>query len=188
MRRALELCREINDSVQPDFTISINLSEKQLNQKNIVENIERLLAEIGTNTRNIKFAINETTAIESPDRMKLVAQQLRDKGFTIVLDNFGGGNTNTSFIHLRDLPIDLIKTAPAFIENINDTYAKEFLELIVKWCHSMNKKVCINGVETPEHFAFCKNTGTDFIQGFFFHTPYRRKNLSKIFETKKPVA
>ena len=179
LESASRLCKRINESGNPSLSMTVNISEKQLFQKDIGDKIEEIVRRAGALPSNIRIAMNEGTAVGSLERMKSVARQLRARGIGLVLDDFGGGNA--SFMRLKDLPLDLIKTAPSFMENLNDEYSRGFLQLVVDWSHAMGKLVCINGVENLDQFDFCKESGADYIQGFYYHVPYRADALEALF-------
>lgn len=56
------------------------------------------------------------------------------------------------------------------MDNIINEYAREFLELTIRLCHSMGLPVCVNGIETKEQYDYCKNNGCDRMQGYYLHT------------------
>ncbi|MDL2225262.1 EAL domain-containing protein [Eubacteriales bacterium OttesenSCG-928-M02] len=184
LENAMAACKRINEMGYPDFFVTVNLSQRQLSQKDIMVRMEDLLDKSGVNPENIHISLGEDTVIEAPERMMLICTELRKKGIAIVLDGFGGGNS--SFIRLRELPIDIIKTAPDFVHTIEDSFSQNFIELIVRLAHSMDKLVCINGVEDEKQLAACKSYGADKIQGFYLHQPLEKAVLEELLtESKK---
>ena len=58
-----------NDNGYPDFYINVNLSVVQLLQKDVVENIKRILDKTGVNPKNIVLEITESFAINDMQRV-----------------------------------------------------------------------------------------------------------------------
>ncbi|ULQ60850.1 bifunctional diguanylate cyclase/phosphodiesterase [Brucepastera parasyntrophica] len=175
LRSAARECMKINQTGQKDFSVTINLSAKQFNQKEIVNRIENILDDTGVDYRNIIISISESIAVGDSERMFMVCKQLRSRGIQIALDNFGGGNS--SFLHLRDLPIDIIKISSVFVQTINEEYSREFIEIIIKLSRSMHKKICINGIETEFQYEQCKTFGAVDLQGFYLYRPAKQSEL-----------
>ena len=63
LEEACRRCKLWNDNGHPDFYINVNLSVVQLLQKNVVENIKRILDKTGVNPKNIVLEITESFAI-----------------------------------------------------------------------------------------------------------------------------
>lgn len=180
LRRAAEQCRRINEAGYPDFTMTVNLSSKQLNQKNIVSLLERILGESGVNLGNIIIGINEGLLAENAERMTAICTELTRAGLRLALDDFGGGTC--SFLHLRDLPVEIIKISPQFIQQADDPYCRYFIETAIHMSHLMKKTVCVNGVEDADQMELCGRLGADFLQGFHFHRPDRSDILYTLLE------
>ena len=69
----------------------MNLSVVQLLQKDVVENIKRILDKTGVNPKNIVLEITESFAINDMQRVMDIITGLKKLGPRIALDDFGTG-------------------------------------------------------------------------------------------------
>lgn len=178
LREACKQLRRINESGLPDFTISVNISIRQLQQQDIITRITSALEETGANPNNLILEITEGLAVTDMQRILIICNELRKLGIKIAMDDFGTGYSSLS--NMRDMPIDIIKIDRSFIQNItSDPYSHSFIRLISDLGHSMNKQICVEGVETAEQLSYCRETKANVVQGFYFYKPMPSNELNK---------
>ena len=181
LEEACRRCKLWNDNGHPDFYINVNLSVVQLLQKNVVENIKRILDKTGVNPKNIVLEITESFAINDMQRVMDIITGLKKLGPRIALDDFGTGYSSLNYI--KQLPLDIIKVDKTFIDDIiEDDYAQAFVKLIVDLSKTIGTKIVVEGVEHKEQFELLKSLGVDYIQGYYFGKPvpaniFEEKNL-----------
>lgn len=181
LEEACRRCKLWNDNGHPDFYINVNLSVVQLLQKNVVENIKRILDKTGVNPKNIVLEITESFAINDMQRVMDIITGLKKLGPRIALDDFGTGYSSLNYI--KQLPLDIIKIDKTFIDDIiEDDYAQAFVKLIVDLSKTIGTKIVVEGVEHKEQFELLKSLGVDYIQGYYFGKPvpaniFEEKNL-----------
>lgn len=178
LREACKQLRRINDNGLPAFTISVNISVRQLQQQDIIDRITSALEETGANPNNLVLEITEGMAATDLQRILIICNELRKRGIKIAMDDFGTGYSSLS--NMRDMPIDIIKIDRSFIQNItSDPYSYSFIRLISDLGHSMDKLICIEGVETAEQLSYCKETQADIVQGFYYYKPMPSNELNR---------
>ena len=181
LEEACRRCKLWNDNGHPDFYINVNLSVVQLLQKDVVENIKRILDKTGVNPKNIVLEITESFAINDMQRVMDIITGLKKLGPRIALDDFGTGYSSLNYI--KQLPLDIIKVDKTFIDDIiEDDYAQAFVKLIVDLSKTIGTKIVVEGVEHKEQFELLKSLGVDYIQGYYFGKPvpaniFEEKNL-----------
>lgn len=181
LEEACRRCKIWNDNGHPDFYINVNLSVVQLLQKDVVENIKRILDKTGVNPKNIVLEITESFAINDMQRVMDIITGLKKLGPRIALDDFGTGYSSLNYI--KQLPLDIIKVDKTFIDDIvEDDYAQAFVKLIVDLSKTIGTKIVVEGVEHKEQFELLKSLGVDYIQGYYFGKPvpaniFEEKNL-----------
>lgn len=167
---AADQCRTINSMPGFEaFTVTVNMASKQLKQKKIVHRTAEILTNAGADFDNIIIAINEKSALDRNEEMLRVCREFKRLGIRTALNDFGSGSS--SFINMRDLPVDIIKVSSKYVEDIQDRFAGSFLKLVTELAHFTGKSVCMNGVEREVEFAFCQELEIDMVQGFLLHRP-----------------
>ena len=170
LEEACRQCKDWNEHGFPDFRININLSVVQLMQKDVVDNVKKILDRTGVNPHNIVLEITESFAINDMERVMNIVKGLRRLGPKIALDDFGTGYSSLNYI--KQLPLDIIKVDKTFIDDIvDDDYAKAFVKLIVELSKTIGTKICVEGVESREQYEVLSQIGVDYIQGYYFGKP-----------------
>lgn len=170
LEAACRQCKYWNDNGHPEFHVNVNLSVVQLLQKDVVDNVKRILTKTGVNPENIVLEITETFAINDMRRVLSIIRGLRELGPKIALDDFGTGYSSLNYI--KQLPLDIIKVDKTFIDDIvEDDYAQAFVRLIVDLSKKIGTKIVVEGVEKREQYELLKELGVDFIQGYYFGKP-----------------
>ena len=179
LTEACKLTKKVSDLGFKDFTCSVNISVRQMQQHDIIPRIEKILRSTGANPESLIFEITEGVAVKDLNRIQIICGELRKKGIRIAMDDFGVGYSSIS--NLRDMPIDIVKIDRSFIEKSSiDSYYASFIRLITDFGHSVNKQICIEGVETEDQLEYCRKAGADSIQGFYFYKPMPAKELINV--------
>lgn len=177
LEEACRRCKMWNDNGHPDFYVNVNLSVVQLLQKDVVENIKKILEKTGVNPKNVVLEITESFAINDMHRVMEIITGLKKLGPRIALDDFGTGYSSLNYI--KQLPLDIIKVDKTFIDDIvEDDYAQAFVKLIVDLSKTIGTKIVVEGVEHKEQYDLLKRLGVDYIQGYYFGKPVP----AKVFE------
>lgn len=183
LRKAAEQCKAINAmGGYSDFTVTVNMSQKELKRKDIVARTLDILEETGVNLRNIIISINETNALADYEKMVQVCREFKKSGIRTALNDFGSGSA--SFINLREIPVDIIKVSPKYVSDIDDHFTTSLLRLISELSHSSGKIVCMNGVERDSEYSNSKKVGVDWVQGFLLYRPGDANTLLDILSTR----
>ncbi|GLC78612.1 putative bifunctional diguanylate cyclase/phosphodiesterase [Lacrimispora brassicae] len=170
LQNAAIFCKTVNNMIDPEFSISINVSIRQFQLLDYAKRVETLLSDVGVSFQNIILEITEGLAAANIERIRNTCIELRKLGIRIALDDLGTGYSSLNM--LRTMPVDIIKIDRSFIKDITtDTYSHHFVGLITELGHTLNLKVCAEGVEDAVQLARCKDLGIDCIQGYYFHRP-----------------
>lgn len=159
----------INSGIKP-IIMSVNLSAKQFQQRNLVETIERILDETGMAPELLELEITESTAMQDIDFTIDLLKKLSAKGIRISLDDFGTGYSSLNY--LKMLPIDSLKIDKSFVHDIavspnEGAIAKSVISL----AHKLNLLVVAEGVETKDQFELLKSYMCDKVQGYLLSKP-----------------
>ena len=174
LRRAAEFCRRVNAAGYAGFSVTVNLSSAQFRQKDAVRRLQGILHDVEADPRNMIIGINEGIALNERNHTLRCCADFRRSGTQVAMDDFGAGPS--SFINMRELPVDIIKIAPMYLQACTDNFAGHFIRLLADLGHCSDKKVCLC-VETAAQLEFCRELRADLIQGFLLNAPDSEEKL-----------
>lgn len=152
------------------FSISMNLSGKDLEDKEFSEFLRSEITRTGVNPKHLIFEITETAAVRDIDRAIKFIRELRSIGCSISLDDFGVGFT--SFKYLKEMEVDYIKIDGSFIRKLHETQSDRiFVMAIASVARSMGIKTIAEFVENEAIISYLKEYGIDYAQGYFIGKP-----------------
>ncbi|BAH42077.1 probable signaling protein [Brevibacillus brevis NBRC 100599] len=149
--------------------VSVNLSARQIYQKDLVEMIKDILQETKLSPHWLELEITESIFVKM-EEATAVLQQIRDIGIQISIDDFGTGYS--SFSYIKSLPVDTIKIDASFIRDIHHNQESQaIVKAIVTIAQSLNMNVIAEGIELHDQVAALKENGCDHGQGYLFSKP-----------------
>ncbi|GAB1533628.1 hypothetical protein YSY22_50510 [Brevibacillus formosus] len=149
--------------------VSVNLSARQIYQKDLVEMIKDILQETNLSPHWLELEITESIFVKM-EEATAVLQQIRDIGIQISIDDFGTGYS--SFSYIKSLPVDTIKIDASFIRDIHHNQESQaIVKAIVTIAQSLNMNVIAEGIELHDQVAALKENGCDHGQGYLFSKP-----------------
>ncbi len=170
-----EACRQMHHwqhefpSQDPMF-ISVNLSTKQFNQPNLIEQVSDILRTTGLNPRALKLEITESAVMENIEVATEMLRQLRALGVQLSIDDFGTGYSSLSYLHR--FPIDTLKIDRSFVSRMSGNNENtEIVRTIVVLAQNLGMDVVAEGVETNEQLALLRQLGCEYGQGYYFSRP-----------------
>lgn len=171
----------------PELRLSVNVSPKQLMQKDFVATVLAALDNYGIDPSNFELEITESTLMERADENSRMLEQLRANGIRIAIDDFGTGYSSLSY--LSRFPIDSIKIDRSFVRDLpQNTDDCAIATSIIELAHSLRLEVIAEGVETVEQHSFLREKGCDTVQGYYLGMPMGAEDFeSTIFTSRKSV-
>jgi diguanylate cyclase (GGDEF)-like protein/PAS domain S-box-containing protein len=151
-------------------TFSINLSGQSLCDHSFLEFVVEQFRDSNVRPNSICFEITETAAIANLTRAQQFIARLKDMGCRFALDDFGSGLS--SFGYLKTLPVDYLKIAGDFVEDIvHDPVDHAMVDAINQIGHIMGLTTIAESVETAAILNTLRATGVDYGQGFGIDPP-----------------
>ncbi|MFT5790388.1 MAG: diguanylate cyclase (GGDEF)-like protein/PAS domain S-box-containing protein [Shewanella sp.] len=170
----------LREELWQDHSLSINLSGNSLGAEGMVSYILQQQARFNIPSCCICFEITETSAIQNHSRAMDMLLQLRKRGFSFALDDFGSGFA--SYGYLKEMPVDYVKIDGCFVKTLT-TNAKDYA--IVKSIHDVCR---VMGIETVAEFVEnqdimdqLKHIGVNYAQGYAIGRP-------QALESYQPIA
>jgi diguanylate cyclase (GGDEF)-like protein len=151
----------------PAAQLSLNVSSATLRQPDWVEALSGRLCSAPDIARRLVVEITETCAIEDLEATQRAIEAMRALQIRVAIDDFGSGHT--SFRHLRDLNVDLIKIDGAFVQNLGrSTDDRFFVRTLVDLARHLGVPTVAEWVQDEETARILEGWGVDYLQGELF--------------------
>jgi diguanylate cyclase (GGDEF)-like protein len=168
--------------IRHGYTLSINLSGTSLNDDHFLEFLINELQTYDLSPGAVCFEITETAAIANLANVVHFMREFRARGCLFSLDDFGSGLS--SFMYLKNLPVDYLKIDGQFIQNVTtDHVDRSMVVAITQIGHAMGIKTIAERVESAEVLACLADIGVEYAQGFYVAMPESVEALSRITRT-----
>ena len=155
-----------------DISVAVNLSARNLADPSLPHRILAILAASGLPPRQLILEITETSAMEDPDQVLPVLNQLHDLGIAISLDDFGTGYS--SLAYLQKLPVQELKIDRSFVAGLTadaSGNAHALISTIAALGHSLHLRIVAEGIETLEQLHAVTKLGCHLAQGYYVCQP-----------------
>ncbi len=153
-----------------DLSVAVNLSARNLLDRDLHREIERLLRDYGLPPEALTLEITESMLMSDPDRAQSTVTGLSDLGVNISVDDFGTGYS--SLQKLRSLPIDELKIDRSFVTPmLRDESDLIIVRSTINLAHDLGLGITAEGVEDQLTLARLAHLGCDLAQGFHLSRP-----------------
>jgi EAL domain-containing protein (putative c-di-GMP-specific phosphodiesterase class I) len=171
LSQACRQARVWHDLVDPgSFTVSVNISARQLVQPDFVDEVLTIIREAGVAPTEIVLEMTETSMLQDSAATRSKLQDLRDAGIGVSIDDFGTGYSSLSY--LQRFPVTTLKIARDFVDvDGGDPEAWELASAIVALGRALRLSVIAEGVEQWSQLGRLRTLGCEYAQGFYFARP-----------------
>lgn len=164
--------------------VSVNVSAKRLEDKDLIEGLRKLAIKAGT----VSFELVESIFLdENDDLVTWNIDHIKELGIDIEIDDFGTGHA--SIVSLLNLRPRRLKIDRQLITPITGSMAqRQLVASIIEIGKSLGIEVVAEGVETMEHARILKELGCDILQGYLFGRPMEAKAFKAFAQSRKWLA
>jgi EAL domain-containing protein (putative c-di-GMP-specific phosphodiesterase class I)/PleD family two-component response regulator len=178
------ICNQLNEwkraGINP-IPVAINISARQLEQKNFVKSISSILEKTRIENELLEIELTESILIKNSQNTSRKLTKLRKSGMKVAIDDFGTGYS--SLAYLTNFPFDKLKIDQSFIRDIvTDKAAASLATSIISMAHRLGVRVIAEGVETEDQLKFLKDYKCDEIQGYYFSEPVSADNFTSLLK------
>ena len=174
-----EACREAS-GWPPSAKVAVNISSIQFERSELVEVVERALADSGLEPTRLCLEITESLFIQDAECVRETLARLRALGIEIALDDFGTGYSSLGYVNR--FPLDKIKIDQSFVRGLPlDTESTAIIRAIIGMSDSLNLRVIAEGIETLEQASLLRLIGCGEGQGYFYGKPQPPSLLRDLF-------
>ena len=164
--------------------ISINLSSKDIENREILSLIENSIEKSGLKLRKISIELTERDVMHNFQKTKRFIEKLRELNIEIEIDDFGIGYS--SFDRIVDLDFDVLKIDKSLVDKIGlNKKAEEIVVYIIKLAHSLKAKALAEGIEKKNQLDFLRKNDCDYIQGYFISKPLPFDEFKRFIDNTK---
>lgn len=164
--------------------VSINLSTRDLMNRELPDMIAQLLHRYGTPAGMICLEITESGFMEDPSHAQRVLERLNALGVQLSIDDYGTGYSSLSYI--AQLPVDELKIDRSFVSRMtSDATTALIVRSTIELGHSLGLKVVAEGVEDERSLELLRELGCDHAQGYFMSRPLPANELENWLRTSR---
>jgi len=144
LRQAIDDYQRLAQFGMSPATLSVNLSRKQFDSPNMVQDVERLISKSGFDPSRLCLEITETALFNDSSKLRTMLNELTGLG---------------------------MKLAIVVMDVTTNRNSQEIIRAIVNIADSIGAHVVAEGIETEEQFDLIADLGCDRAQGYYLCKP-----------------
>jgi diguanylate cyclase (GGDEF)-like protein len=153
-----------------DLSVAVNLSVRNLLDRDLPREIERMLDHHHVPASALQLEITESMIMSDPERAMVTVGRLSELGVRLSVDDFGTGYS--SLANLRRLPIDELKIDRSFVSPmLQDESDLIIVRSTINLGHDLGLKIIAEGVEDQPTLERLATLGCDLAQGYHLSRP-----------------
>ena len=152
--------------------ISVNLSRKHLMNRNLLEQLLKIIDKHNIPHSSIEIELTETTTDVAFSDLKRIVTGLQSEGIFASVDDFGIGYSSLNLI--RELPWNVLKVDRSLLPMDNDdsnSVDSIMFRNVISMVNELGIECIVEGVETEEQLEILRKNQCHYAQGFLFDRP-----------------
>ena len=175
LNEAAEMCSEMQQYI-PGFRMNVNVSYVQIIQGKVEHDILTAIQNNSLKPESICIEMTESGFMDMTPSFCMFRKTLYDKNINFVIDDFGTGYSN--FHCIRDMNPSYVKIDKDFTAKaMNDARDNELYRNIIPLVHSIDVRICAEGIEERDWYLKMKEMQVDYLQGYYFGRPCRKEQF-----------
>ncbi len=164
------------------FTLSVNLSGRQLQHPGLIHDVRNILRETGVCASALQLEITESIAMRDAEATIRTLRALRGLQIRLAIDDFGTGYS--SLAYLKRFPVDTLKIDRAFVDGVGeDPSDTSIVRSTIELGHVLGLVVTAEGIELQQQWDELVRLGCEHGQGFLFSRAVPAKSLERLLAT-----
>ena len=169
-----------------DLSMSVNVSARQFQDPNLVDDVARVISHTGIAPHAIKLEITESAVMQDAESAEGILRRLKALGVQLAIDDFGTGYSSLSY--LKRFPVDTLKIDRSFVDGLgHDAQDTAIVRSVVALAQTLDLSVTAEGVETPSQLAQLRLLGCNYSQGYLLGRPVAAEAAEAQFRAQLAV-
>lgn len=174
-----KMIRSWLDKGYDPMPISVNVSRVSVYNPKLVDVISDLVDAYNIPAELLQLELTESAYTSNPYMIRETMKHLQQKGFTILMDDFGSGYSSLNV--LKDIAVDVLKIDMKFMSDTDiPGRGENILASVVNMAKVLEMPVIAEGVEKESQVRFLKGIGCEYVQGFYFAKPMPSEEYEKL--------
>lgn len=156
--------------------VSVNLSARNLHDRQLIQKIEHLLFMCDTDVSLINLELTESALMMNPEKSLETLKKLGERGFALFIDDFGTGYSSLSY--LQKMPVSALKIDKSFIQAmLSGPESLTIVSSTIALARDLGLTVVAEGVENKAEWLRLQELGCDVAQGYYISKPMPLEEL-----------
>lgn len=169
LNEAAKMCREMQQYIA-DFRVNINVSYIQIMRGKMANKILSAIEANHLRPESVCIEMTESGFMDMTPYFCRFRKRLEENKIQFIIDDFGTGYSNLRYI--SEMTPDYVKIDKDFTARaMSSDKDYELFRKIIEMVHSVNVKICIEGIEKEEWACAMKEIHVDYMQGYLYGRP-----------------
>ncbi|MGI8553573.1 MAG: putative bifunctional diguanylate cyclase/phosphodiesterase, partial [Dehalococcoidia bacterium] len=166
----------------PQIELSVNLSRRQFQQHDLVQQVAAVLRQTGLRPECLKLEITESVIMQDAEQTINTLFSLKGLGVKLAIDDFGTGYSSLSY--LQRFPVETLKVDRSVVSKVDhDPGTVSIVEAVVALAHVLGLQVTAEGIDTAEQLAGVRRLRCNRGQCYYFARPIPSDRLFELLDT-----
>ena len=185
-----EACRQVQAwrlaYPETQLSVSVNISGRQLQGPGIGDALRDALVSSGVDPSAVVLEITESVLMQQTDSVLERLQALKRLGVRLAIDDFGTGYSSLSY--LQRFPIDILKIAKPFVEEVGLGAERAALaRAIIGLSDTLRLQTVAEGIEMAEQRAALIELGCPLGQGHHFSRAVTAEAIERLLAGRRSL-
>jgi EAL domain-containing protein (putative c-di-GMP-specific phosphodiesterase class I) len=173
--------------VDPPLHMSVNISARQLQRPEIVDDVAVTLMETGLDPSSLVLEITESVMMQDMDLSIQRLAELKELGIKLAVDDFGTGYSSLNYI--RRFPVDILKVDKSFVDGVSEGGEESALTAaIIELAAILKLRPVAEGIERADQLEKLLALSCDLGQGFYFARPLPSDEVDDLLTARRSLA
>ncbi|MCL2086633.1 MAG: GGDEF domain-containing protein [Oscillospiraceae bacterium] len=179
LAKACSFCKQMQRNFEPEFSVSVNITARELLSGTIVSMVKDALRKSGLKGEYLNIEITERVLANTKNNIVPIIAKLKELGVKIIVDSFGRDFIATSL--LKYSYVDMLKADFALFTNVFEDYDRILRDSVVKLANTVSDGLCVKRVENGEQLKLLEDYDINWLQGYLITKPVTEVELVGFF-------